>query len=170
VELLIVRHAIAEDRRAFAARGRDDAERPLTEEGRRKMERAARGVGRAAPEISALASSPLVRAVETARILLPALGLERFEELGALAPDSAPEALVPWLRSAPGAPGGAVAVVGHEPHLSTLVAWLVSGRTTPLTELRKGGACLVGFSRRPGRGTGSLRWLLTASQLRRLGR
>lgn len=167
MDLLVVRHAIAENRRAFAATGKDDAARPLTEEGRRRMEGAARGIARVAPEIAALASSTLVRAVETAQILMPVLGLQRFEELAALAPESVPEALVPWLRRSG---KGTVTVVGHEPHLSALVAWLVAGRVEPFTELRKGGACLIRFPRRPGPGRGTLRWLLTPAQLRALGR
>ena len=44
MRLLVVRHAIAEDREAFARSHKDDADRPLTSEGRRKMERAALGL------------------------------------------------------------------------------------------------------------------------------
>jgi phosphohistidine phosphatase len=168
MDLVVVRHAIAEDRRVFAASGLDDAARPLTDEGRRKMKRVARGLARVAPQIGALASSPLARAVETARILLPELGLARFEEVAALAPGGSPDALAAW--AARRARAGAVAVVGHEPDLSKLVAWLVAGSEEPFLDLRKGGACLVRFARRPGRGGGTLRWMLTPAQLRELGR
>jgi phosphohistidine phosphatase len=61
-----------------------------------------------------------------------------------------------------------VAVVGHEPHLGTLVTWLLTGVAEPRVPLRKGGACLVDFTRRPGRGGGTLRWSLTPSMLRRM--
>src|SRR5882724_2462532 len=66
VRLLVVRHAIAEDPAVFAATGRSDAERPLTEKGRRRMRRVARGLKKLVPAIDGLATSPLVRAVETA--------------------------------------------------------------------------------------------------------
>ena len=39
--LLLIRHAIADDRATFARTGRPDRERPLTAEGRRKMRSAA---------------------------------------------------------------------------------------------------------------------------------
>jgi len=168
MDLVIVRHAIAEERETFARTGQDDALRPLTAPGRRKMERAAAGIARVAPEVDALASSPLVRARDTAAILAPALGLRRVEEVEALAPDAEPEALLPWLRAQ--ARRRAVAVVGHEPHLGLLVALLLAGRNEPFAILRKGGACLVRLPRRPGPATGELRWLLEPSQLRALGR
>jgi phosphohistidine phosphatase len=61
MELLVVRHAVAEERDAFAKTGSDDAERPLTPAGRRKFERGARGLRRAAPSIDLLATSALTR-------------------------------------------------------------------------------------------------------------
>ena len=36
-----------------------------------------------------------------------------------------------------------MAVVGHEPHLSTFVEHLVAGRAHGFIELKKGGACLL---------------------------
>jgi phosphohistidine phosphatase len=168
MELLVVRHAIAEERAAFAATGRPDGERPLTAEGRRKMRRGARGLARIAPPVAAMASSPLVRAVETARILAPALGLRSFEEIPELAPEAAPEALLPWLRRQ--GRRRAAAIVGHEPHLGRLVSWLVSGQGGPLLELGKGGACLVVLPVRPGAGSGRIGWVLAPGQLRKLAR
>ena len=49
MNFLVIRHAIAEDREAWALTGVSDDERPLTEAGRRKMKRAVRGlqIGRA---------------------------------------------------------------------------------------------------------------------------
>jgi len=168
LDLLVIRHAIAEDRERFAATGAPDALRPLTPGGARKMERAARGLGRVAPRVSALASSPLVRAVETARIVAPALGLDGFDELRALAPGARPGSLLDWLRARPG--DGAAAVVGHEPHLGRLIAFLLDGGKRAFAELRKGGACLIAFDGAPAPAAGELRWLLTSSQLRAVRR
>ena len=61
-----------------------------------------------------------------------------------------------------------VAVVGHEPHLGTLVTWLLSGRTDSHVVLKKGGACLVECNGAPGPATGRLHWLLTPAALRRM--
>lgn len=168
LDLLVIRHAIAEDRERFAATGQPDALRPLTPRGVRKMERAACGLAWMAPRVSVLASSPLVRAVETARIVADALGLDGFEELRALVPGARPESLLEWLRARPG--DGVAGVVGHEPHLGKLIAFLLDGGTRAFAELRKGGACLIGFEGAPAPAAGELRWLLTPSQLRAVRR
>ena len=42
MRLLVIRHAPAEDRDEFAKTGKDDSERPLTDDGKAQMRRAAR--------------------------------------------------------------------------------------------------------------------------------
>jgi len=168
MDLLVVRHAVAEEREAFAATGKDDSERPLTEAGRKKFERGARGLRRLVPAIDLIATSALTRAVGTAEILMGAYGLESAARLAELEPGASPDALVPWLlrhrrRSV-------VAVVGHEPHLSGLVELLLTGTCSGFIDLKKGGACLLGFDGDPAPGEATLRWLLGGSQLRRLRR
>src|SRR6266513_1546458 len=74
MRLLVVRHAIAEDREAFARSHKDDAARPLTPDGRRKMARAAAGLKQLVPELDLLAASPYKRALETAEIIAHAYG------------------------------------------------------------------------------------------------
>src|SRR6267142_2251429 len=83
MRLLVVRHAIAEDREAFARSHKDDANRPLTSEGRNKMERAALGLRALVPELDVLAASPYKRAFDTAEIIASAYGdlaVERVPE------------------------------------------------------------------------------------------
>src|SRR5437773_11220092 len=86
MRLLVVRHAIAEDREAFARSHKDDAARPLTPDGRRKMARAAEGLKQLVPELELLAASPYKRALETAEIIAHAYGDQRVERVGELAP------------------------------------------------------------------------------------
>ena len=172
MNLLVIRHAIAEDKEAFAESGRDDDQRPLTQAGRGKMRRAAQGLRVVAGRVALLASSPLVRARETAEIVAPELGASRVEIVEALRPDQSYDELVKWLRShsMPNDDGDrVVAVVGHEPHLSGLVTWLMTGGDDSRVELKKGAACLVHFDGPPRKGEGVLRWALTPSQLRGLG-
>ena len=69
MQVLVVRHAIAEQREEFARTGKDDSQRPLTHDGRRKMRRGAVGLRAVVPAIDVLATSPLLRAVQTAEIL-----------------------------------------------------------------------------------------------------
>jgi phosphohistidine phosphatase len=167
MQLLVVRHAPAGDKIEFAASGRPDDERPLTDEGIRKMRAAASGLGRLVERLDVIASSPLRRARQTADILVAAYDTAPLEIVDSLAPGSAPAALVPWLERQMTA--RVVAVVGHEPHLGGLVSWLVSGSTRSWLELGKGGACLLELERAAARGA-SLRWLVEARTLRRLRR
>ncbi len=167
MKLLVVRHAPAGDKIEFASGGRPDAERPLTDEGRRKMRAAAAGLRRLVERLDAIASSPLERAAQTAEILASAYDSAAVETVEALAPGSPPSALVPWLERQ--GSSSTVAVVGHEPHLSHLVSWLLAGSTRALLEMSKGGACLLELERAAARGA-TLRWLVESRTLRRLGR
>lgn len=170
MNLLVIRHAIAEDKEVFAATGRSDDRRPLTKEGRSKMRRAAEGLRVACPRVGVLASSPLVRARETAEIVAPIFRIANVEIVEALRPDRPFEELTQWLRQrlTPTDGDATVAVVGHEPHLSGLVTWLMTGGTESRVELKKGGACLLRFEGEPKAGEATLRWALTPSQLRGL--
>jgi phosphohistidine phosphatase len=171
MNLLVIRHAIAEDKELFAKTGRSDDLRPLTEEGRSKMRRVAEGLRIVVPRLALLASSPLVRARETAEIVAPGFKMARAEIVEALRPDRPFDAFLDWLRQR-AAPNDEddrrIAVVGHEPHLGGLVTWLMTGTNDSRLELKKGAACLLHFERTPGAGEAVLQWALTPSHLRRL--
>lgn len=164
MELLVIRHAIAMEREEWARTGRPDDDRPLTDAGRRRMRKNARGIHRFAPHPEVIATSPYLRAADTARVVAEALGIARMETIDALLPDRHPSDLAAWLNDGPR--GQVVAVVGHEPHLGTLVTWLLSGREAPGVEFKKGGACLLRLDGPAGAGAATLQWLLTAAQLR----
>ena len=169
MRLLVIRHAVAEDRETFALSGRDDGERPLTEGGREKMDRAVRGLRTVVPRIDLLASSPYTRALETARIVAAGYEIraDEIQVMRALTPDAPLQQFASWLARVEAA--RVVAVVGHEPHLGQLVTWLMTGLPESRVELKKGGAGLLEFEGQPGPGVGVLRWLLTAGQLRVAG-
>lgn len=167
MHLLVIRHAIAEDRDIFAASGKDDGERPLTDFGRRRMKRNAQGLRRMAPHLDLVAASPLVRAQQTARIVADVYRLRAVETVEAMAPDRHPRDLLTWLARHPA--DATIAVVGHEPHVGMLVAWSVAGVAESSVAFKKGGAALLEFSRKPAAGAGVLQWLLTPAQLRALG-
>jgi phosphohistidine phosphatase len=168
MKLLLVRHAPAGDRLAWIAAGKDDFLRPLVPEGRRRMREAARGLARLVDPPAALATSPLVRAVETADVLARALDVPAAEELDALRPGSPARALLPWLREH--RDDELVAAVGHEPHLGGLASWLLAGRARPFVALKKGGACLLDLGGSPREGGAVLVWAMQPGQLRRVGR
>lgn len=169
MELLVLRHGVAEDREEFAATGKDDSLRPLTKEGRWKLEQATKGLRRQLPSLDVIATSPFTRAVQTADILAEQYDDASIEQLDALTPDGTPRKFIAWLRQRE--QNDRVAIVGHEPHLSTLVSWLVSGEAVEgRFELRKGGACLLQFDRQPRMGKAMLVWSMTPGILRRLAK
>lgn len=171
MQLLVIRHGLAGDKEAFARTGADDDLRPLTRRGKREMTEAARGLAAVVRELVAIASSPLVRARQTAAIVARVYGIDDVIETPVLTPDARFPAFAAWLRALGVTDDDAppVAVVGHEPHLGHLVTWLLTGQRRSCLGLKKGGACLIHFGAAPGSGKGELSWLMTAAQLRRLG-
>lgn len=140
MELFVIRHGIAEERRE----GLDDTTRKLTKEGRERFAAAVKGLARLEVGFDRLYTSPWTRAVQTAELLEPLLEGERVvtEQL-AKAPS---EALLDELR------GERTAVVGHEPWLGELVAMLVTGDAS-LGErfpLKKGGVAWLEGEPEPG--------------------
>jgi phosphohistidine phosphatase len=165
MKLLLIRHAVAEEREDFARTGKDDRLRPLTEEGRKKMKQGAKGLRHLVPEIDLLATSPLTRAAQTAAILDSVYGDLKEVEIKELAPEATPEGFLRWLRKQK---AGMVAAVGHEPSLSQIASWLLTGRERRIIALRKGGACLLDFPGETGADAAILLWTLTPAQLRAL--
>ena len=162
MELLIIRHGLAGDKTAWAKKGRPDAERPLTKEGRRKLKEAAPGLAKVFGKAELLASSPLVRALQTAELLRKALGKPPLAQVVALSPEAEPKAALAWLS---GLKQGKVAIIGHEPHLGRLIALLCAGTLNPFTQLKKGQTCLLDVPR-PKRGGAKLLWSLRPEHLR----
>ncbi|HJZ87547.1 MAG TPA: histidine phosphatase family protein [Polyangia bacterium] len=167
MKLLVIRHAIAEDREVFATTGQDDGLRPLTRAGKKKMARAARGLREIAPALDLLASSPLVRARQTADVVADVLGTGTPVELEALEPERDPAQLLEWLGKQKASAN--LAVVGHEPHLSRLIGLLLTGGASGFLILKKGGACLLDLPEGGRAGAARLRCALTPAQLRKLG-
>jgi phosphohistidine phosphatase len=165
MQLLVIRHAIAEEREDFARTGRDDRLRPLTDEGRKKMKQGARGLRGLVPEIDLLATSPLTRAAQTGAILDAVYGGLSEVEIDELSPDAAPVDFLRWLRKQK---AECIAVVGHEPSISLILSWLLTGSERRIFSFRKGGACLIEFAGEVGAGTATLLWALTPGQLREL--
>ena len=58
--------------------------------------------------------------------------------------------------------------MGHEPSISLILSWLLTGSERRIFAFRKGGACLLDFPDEVGAGTATLVWALTPAQLREL--
>ncbi len=166
MDLLIIRHAAAQDREEFAREGLPDDQRPLTKRGIERMKMAARGLTTLALPIERLISSPAVRAVQTAEIVAPALEVRESEKEGVFAPDAPVESAVEWLRKQPRVDG--MAVVGHEPNLGQIGECLIAGRASGNMPLKKGGMMLIRFDNAIGYGSGKLVWAIPPAVLRAL--
>lgn len=164
--VLVIRHAIAQDREVAAANGMSDAERALTGKGRQRMSEAARGLAVLVPEIELILTSPLRRARQTAEIVAEAYAGLAVEETAALSPGAPPGSLYRRLAAGP----RCVAVVGHEPDLGEWVSRsLVRGRSA-FIQFKKGGACLLTFPAAPQPAQAELCWFCPPAILRRLTR
>ena len=161
MKLLLVRHAAAVPR---GTPGVPDDERPLTPKGRAKFSAAAKGLARIARRPDVLLTSPLPRARATAEIA--ARAFKRIEPTiePALAHESL-DGIVAVLGTHPA--DATVAVVGHEPTLSALLARLLGSAHGERLAFKKGGAALVDLPDGPV-GGGVLLWFLKPKVLRAL--
>lgn len=163
MKLLVIRHGIAMEREDFAPTGQSDDLRPLTAEGIEEMKKVTEGLRTEVKTLDQVASSPLVRARQTAEIVAAEYGIQQAEITDTLVPGASMESFEAWCASR--ADMKIIAVVGHEPHLSHLVTWLMTGRNDSRIRMRKGGACLVEFDAAIRGESGTLSWLLTPRQL-----
>jgi phosphohistidine phosphatase len=164
MELLIIRHAIAEERTA----DQPDAARALTRKGRRKFRKVVRGLDALGVELGTVLHSPWRRAAETAALLRPLIAGDAGAALQATDALCATPA-APLVELIAGTDGPLpVAVVGHEPWLGELVALLVAGDVARggRFPLKKGG--VVRLTGTPRAGAMELRAALPPAVLRAL--
>ena len=166
MELLIVRHGAAVDPVSDSEEA--DEERLLTSKGERQMRRIVAGILTNVPYIDAIATSPLVRAVQPADILAAAYDDVSPQELDGLAPGGERDDVLRWMQEQ--GENDTLAVVGHEPHLGLLASWLLAAPFNHFVEFEKGGACLLAWGDYPAAGNALLKWALTPEQLRKLGK
>jgi len=162
MELVFLRHGLAVDREEW--KGEDEA-RPLTAEGVERTKEVVRGLRalKVCPDV--ILSSPLLRARETAEIAKKGLSSDAKVELAdELTSTAAPDGLIARLADLAEKP--VVLCVGHEPHLSTTISAMVSGKTAASFEVKKAGACCIRFTGIPKAGAGTLLWLLPPKVLR----
>lgn len=157
MEIFLIRHA---DALALGERGiTNDEERPLSEKGEADAESLAHALKKKGIVLDKLVTSPLLRARQTAEILLrvwsrPELVLDTCD---ALAPSGKPRKLSKHLLKA-----GAdkIGLVGHMPHLGEYAAWLLGNKKFQI-DIAKAGVALVTCGELPAKGLGALQWLIT---------
>lgn len=173
MRLYVMRHGNAVDTEDWDG---EEFERPLTDEGRAELLDVAQGLRWLDLKVDGVVTSPLTRARETAEPVAKALGVPLHVD-SALAPGLDLSVLSPLLFSARELQG--ILIVGHEPDLSELVGQLIAGHSLARVAMKKGACCrldLPSFAKLEHErdvlkvaGRATLRWLLTAPQLARLG-
>lgn len=142
MQLFVIRHALAEDVGPHV----DDTTRALTDAGKAKLRRVVRGLRALDIRFERILTSPWKRAVQTAKLLAPL----------ASSPPVATELLTQPPRAELLAQiaehGDTTAVVGHEPWLGELSAWLMFGDTRhgDALVIKKGGVLWLEGSAVPG--------------------
>ena len=166
LDLYLVRHAFAAH--ADPARWPDDAVRPLTEEGIDRFRAAARGLRRLVPAVDSVLSSGFARAWQTAELLHDDAGWPEPEECPALEAGRPASAALDILQ---GSNAHSIALVGHEPYLSSLASLLCTGSEDGLQlELKKGAVASLAFAGPVEPAQASLRWSVSPKILRKLDR
>ena len=148
--LYFLRHGQAGDSEEWQG---DDGKRPLTADGKKRMQREAAGIKALRLPLTLILTSPLTRAQQTAEIVAETLGI----------PVAADDRLVPGLGASVLRPivqehrkASALMLVGHEPDFGDTVSQLTGGSRVIM---KKGGLAAVELDS-PDSVHGSLLWLI----------
>ncbi len=166
MNLFFLRHGIAsEPGKDGLPKDLKDADRPLSAKGNQRMWHIAAAMLAMELKFDIVATSPLLRARQTALIISESMELRRkllFTDN--LVPDGNPKLLVDQLNGI-SSRTKSVLLVGHEPYLSRLISLLVAGNTTAAIDLRKGGLAKLEIETLRYARCATLDWLLTPKQL-----
>lgn len=160
--IYIFRHAWAEE--PDQVRWPDDSQRPLTPEGRKRFRRFARRLLRRDIHLGMIGSSPYLRCLETAEILIAeSRDSVVVEAVPALAPQGHPEEVLSWIKDRIHQFQGNVTLVGHSPDVEQLVSLLIGGGQI---KFNKGALAAIEFNELPQFGSGRLVYLVPAPLLK----
>ena len=166
MKLYLMRHGIAADLGGDVS---SDALRPLTAEGRTKTQGAATGLLHSETKIDVIATSPLLRARQTAEIVLGTYRaianptMEVWPELEyAEFPGIVARLQKCWAES--------LMLVGHEPGFSRLAVQLLTGSPTGfILDFKKAAVCALQLEPSRDGFEATLLWYATARHLRLMG-
>lgn len=168
MNLYLIRHAIAVDP---ASPGyEDDNLRPLTEKGREKMINIARGLKALEVHFDLILTSPAVRTQDTAQILLKVLKMKKGQLINSenLLPTGSSDQLIGEINEKYSTLDS-IAIVGHEPNLSTLISLLIAGDSALSINMKKGGVCHLSADNLSHERRATLEWLMMPKQLITMG-
>lgn len=137
-QVYLIRHGIAAEPEAYE----NDRDRPLTAKGRAKTKAVSQQISALGLAFDEILTSPLVRARQTAEILLQANVASHLTVTEHLAPMGSFADWLEWLKSWRRNDGGSakvLALVGHEPDLSQWAELLIWGDVKGVIQLKKAG-------------------------------
>lgn len=156
MNLYLIRHAIAEEESPSG----EDSQRVLTEKGAKKMRQIARGLKTLGVEFDVILTSPYLRAEQTANILADVFKMKKKVHLSEnLVPMGDPDLLLAEINEK--YPVNSLAMVGHEPYLSTFVSLLTADGSPVEMTFKKGGVCHLSTDDLHHTRNATLEWLLT---------
>jgi phosphohistidine phosphatase len=167
--LVLLRHGHAGDAEVYARLRRGpDSSRPLTAKGRADLKVVVRSLASFVKSTDLLVSSPYVRAKQTAEFVnlrMKNIDLEIWPELK---PEERPELLLQKIKKRKAR--GVCVFVGHEPHLSRLLSFILTGDIQTNFHIKKGGFAIVEFDGGLTTQHARLKCLLQPSQIKKISK
>ena len=164
MNLYLIRHAIAEEENASG----EDSQRELTDKGAKKMRLIAKGLRTLGIEFDRVLTSPYIRAQQTAEILADVFKMKKSVSVSEnLTPMGDPDLLLAEINE--NYTVNSLAIVGHEPYLSTLVSLLTADGAPVEMTFKKGGICYLSTDDLHHTRKATLEWLLTPGVLVEIG-
>lgn len=149
-ELYIIRHAQAEEQ------ADDDETRKLTKKGQKQAKELAKKLKKSEIIFDQILTSPFLRAFETAQILSSKKNLIVSP---LLKPNGSFRSLIRYLNKLQ---GEKIALVGHEPFLSSFASYCLSKSRSSFIDLKKGGIIKLAVSDVLKPGEALLVWLTSS--------
>lgn len=140
MQLIFLRHGLAEGH--FSFNQDKDFERELTEEGIKRLQKTLELFKKVHKNIDVIFSSPLARAIQTAEIFWSYYRDADLEMMADLDILDDPRHLVEYISFLP--TDGCYAFVGHDPHLTKVIAALLALHPEhDFMTIKKGGICVL---------------------------
>jgi phosphohistidine phosphatase len=135
IDVYFIRHGIAADPAEYD----QDRDRPLVAKGRKKTAAVAQRLREIGLHFDEILTSPLVRAQQTAEILLERGLTSQLTVTESLSPDGGFQDWLTWLKTWQSPEHCTVALVGHQPDLGQWAERLVWGDAQQKLVLKKAG-------------------------------
>jgi phosphohistidine phosphatase len=163
MNMYVIRHGEAEK---IGGSIQSDSGRPLTKKGEADARMAGTLLKKLDPDVEVILSSPYLHALQTAESV--AAGFPHppvVRQTENLSPGFRPKALLQELHSL--SPGRSVVVIGHQPDLSVLLAYLIEGESAGSIAMAPGAIAKITFETGP-TSDAVLQWLISPEVTRQL--